>query len=81
MALSNTVPVDYLELWYKALALPFGLVVRIEGPRKSFRARLYAARAASQDPELQRLSLVLTAADPQEICIVHKVIDIPDEQA
>ena len=72
-------PIDFLELWYQALANPPGKSIVITGSRRTFRDRLYKARAASGDPELHKVSLVLSAANPQEIILVHKVVEVPDE--
>lgn len=73
-------PVDYLELWYKALSSTNGLVISFEGQRSIFRDRLYQARAASGDPVLHELSIILPRSSAQEIIIVKKVVEIPDEQ-
>lgn len=79
MPLSIPVTIDYLELWHQALADPKGLVITFEGPRRVFRDRLYRARAAANDPDLKGLSLIMSPMSAQEIIIVHKQIEVPDE--
>lgn len=68
-----------LTLWYAALADPRGVRVRSSN-RKLTLSKLYQARAAAKDPDLDGLSLVPSPADPDEIWIVKRKPDGPQAE-
>lgn len=58
------------EFLYLALGEPIGLLMRAENANTA-RQSLYAARAASGDPQLDGLRLILAPfGDPQQLAIV-----------
>lgn len=62
---------DFLTPWYQALASDTGICLSSDD-RDSLRQRLYAARAARGDPDLDGLSLVLSPADSTHVWIVKR---------
>ncbi len=62
-----------IEFLYEALSKPFGVVVETDNPERC-RQKLYAARRASADPELDGLSIVIPGS-PGEVWIVKKEPD------
>lgn len=72
--------VDYLEHWYTALHSEVGFKLAVvEGDREQVRQKLYAARAASGDPSLSTLGIILPK-DLNEIWIVKKEIEVAAPQ-
>lgn len=61
----------FLDLWYQALATPVGMAFTTND-RNALRQKLYAARAATGDPDLDKLSLVLSPTDENQIWIVKQ---------
>lgn len=62
---------SYLDLWYQAYASPYGVVV-FTTDRDACRQKLYASRAAAADPDLDKLSLVLSPTDETHVWIVKR---------
>lgn len=62
---------DFLQFWYQALAADHGLAVATTD-RNAMRQKLYSARAAANDPDLDKLSLVLSPTDDAHIWIIKK---------
>lgn len=60
---------DLTHLWYQALAAPSGVVIATTD-RDALRQKLYAARKASGDADLDGLSLVLSPVDETHVWIV-----------
>lgn len=73
-----TSPDPNLTLWYAALTSPRGVKVRTTA-RATTLQKLYQARAAAKDPDLDGLSLVPSPADPNEIWIVKRNPDAQSE--
>lgn len=64
-------PISHLELWYRALAATHGIIV-VTSDRDALRQRLYAARRAAGDPDLDALSLVLSPTDDSQLWIIKR---------
>lgn len=64
-------PISHLELWYRALAARIGIIV-VTSDRDALRQRLYAARRAAGDPDLDALSLVLSPTDDSQLWIIKR---------
>lgn len=62
---------SYIDLWYQAVASPCGVCV-FTTDRDLLRQKLYASRAAAADPDLDKLSLVLSPTDETHIWIVKR---------
>lgn len=63
-----------IEQWYTALGSPFGVIVDCQDndPEK-VKQKLYAARKACADPDLDILSIVTSPTNPtKELWIVRK---------
>lgn len=60
-----------LELWYRALAEPIGVIL-VTNDRDVLRQALYRARRASGDADLDGLSLVLSPTDDNQLWIIKK---------
>jgi hypothetical protein len=58
-----------LEFWYRALAADSGIIL-VTSDRDALRQRLYAARRASGDADLDGLSLVLSPTDDNQLWII-----------
>lgn len=61
----------FLDLWYAAAASHSGIAILTDN-RDALRQKLYAARAATKDPDLDKLSLVLSPTDETHLWIVKK---------
>lgn len=59
----------YQTVLWQALAEPVGLLLTANDPQKA-RQRLYAARQAAQDPDLDRLQIRMVDFDGGQIAIV-----------
>jgi len=59
-----------LEYWYQALESKFGIVIKTDSVSATLQ-RLYQARQASNDPELNKLHLRRSPVDPEAIWIVR----------
>lgn len=69
-----------LELWYRALQEPIGIIVPCSDPDK-MKARLYVARKQAADPELQKLMIHTSPRkDRAEVWITHRHVDITREE-
>jgi hypothetical protein len=64
-------PDSFLDLWYQAAASPCGVCV-FTTDRDALRQKLYASRAAAADPDLDKLSLVLSPTDETHVWIVKR---------
>ena len=63
---------SFIELLYKALTSPYGIVVRTSDVKR-LQAKLYAERKAAQDPALDGLSFTPSRTNPaEELWIVVK---------
>lgn len=62
---------NWLEFWYSALGAEVGIVIETDD-RDRCKMRLYAARAAANDPDLASLSIVQSPTDPSHLWIIHK---------
>ena len=60
----------FLDLWYAALAAELGICVATTN-RDILRQKLYAARKAANDPDLDSLSLILSPTDDSQIWIIR----------
>jgi hypothetical protein len=60
-----------LEFLYKALASPFGIVLRTSDVERA-RQKLYAARREACDESLNALGLTPSPTSPDELWIVKK---------
>lgn len=62
--------IDWLEMWYSALASPHGVAVAVSEPAPAKQA-LYRARAKAADPHLDKLQIRTSVKSPDdEIWIV-----------
>lgn len=63
---------NYLELWYRAFASTFGIVILTDNPER-LKQKLYAARKDSLDPDLESISIIQSPTDPNnEFWLVKK---------
>lgn len=62
---------SFLDLWYAALASAQGICIYTTD-RDTLRQRLYASRALAKDPDLDKLSLVLSPADETHLWIIKR---------
>jgi len=62
---------SYLDLWYAAAASPSGVCV-FTTDRDALRQKLYASRASAADPDLDKLSLVLSPTDETHVWIIKR---------
>lgn len=60
----------YIEYWYQALAMERGVVLKTDNP-KLLIAKLYAARKAAMDPDLDALSIVLAPLSHDQVWIIR----------
>lgn len=60
----------YIEYWYQALAMERGVVLKTDNP-KLLVAKLYAARKAAMDPDLEVLSIVLSPLASDQVWIIR----------
>lgn len=60
-----------LDLWYKALASPFGIEVACSDARAA-RIRLYTIRREIQDSDLDDISIHGSPFDPNKLWLVKK---------
>jgi len=68
---------EYTFIWYSALAAPYGIVVETDNP-EALKARLYAARAESQDPDLANISIKTSPFNPSQLWLIKRQPDAPD---
>lgn len=61
---------DHLAIWYRALHAERGVIVSTSNPDK-FRQQMYALRRKTNDPQLSRLSIIITAK-PGEVMVVKR---------
>lgn len=66
-------PEEALELWYKALAAKFGIVIRTN-KADQLKSLLYTVRKPY--PELQALFISYDAREPEVLKILHKEIKV-----
>lgn len=65
-----------LEYWYSALRERFGVKFQTSDPNR-LRAKLYLARKTDPNPELQRLSIITSPANPDgELWIAFRDIEL-----
>jgi len=60
------------ELWYQALASPFGIELQVNDTRKAM-ARLYKARDNAQDEDLKQISICESPFDPTKLWLVKRI--------
>lgn len=60
-----------LNHWYRALSSPRGIEL-IVSDAEAVRARLYAARKAAKDTDLDRIAVCLSPFDPMKLWLVKK---------
>ena len=60
------------ELWYQALASPYGIEVQTNDTRRLM-TRLYNARKATQDQDLEQISLCESPFDPLKLWLVKRI--------
>lgn len=65
--------IDLLELWYAALRAEVGISIQTSDPKR-LRERLYAARRAAEDEDLDTLFITLSPTSENSIWIMHKRI-------
>lgn len=58
-----------LELWYQAIASDIGVCVETTD-RHLMSQRLYAARAAAKDPDLDGVSIVMSPTDDSHLWLI-----------
>lgn len=64
---------NFLEFWYAALGTNVGICIETDDPDRC-KQRLYAARKASGDPDLDCLAIVQSPTDAGHLWIIHKEI-------
>lgn len=74
-----TVSLDYVEFWYEALRAEFGVVIETNN-RDLFRQRLYAARRAAQDDDLEGISILWSPLNRVHLWLA-KTEKLPDDTA
>lgn len=62
---------EFLEYLYDALRSPRGIVLRTNDVER-LRAKLYATRKETLDPDLEVLSFIPSPTDPSELWLVRK---------
>ena len=62
--------------WYQALHSPFGIELICSDPEGA-RSRLYAARKAAQDAELNSIAITSSPFDPAKLWLVKKAARPP----
>lgn len=60
-----------LELWYKALHAKYGIVVRTSD-RERLRNKLYVLRAASEDKDIEGISIIMSPTSQNEIWLIKR---------
>ncbi len=60
-----------LNHWYRALHSPLGVEL-IVSDAEAIRARLYAARKAAHDTDLDKVAICLSPFDPMKLWLVKK---------
>jgi hypothetical protein len=63
-----------VEHWYSALASKIGVVIQTDNPDLCIQ-KLYAARRAAGDPDLDGISIIRAPNSPNELWLLKKVID------
>lgn len=73
-------PLTWLPLWHRALEVEIGIAFTISGWRREyFRAQLFEARKAAQDPRLEALITFAPAAPfDNEIWICKKEVSLEE---
>lgn len=61
-----------LNLWYQALASPYGIEVECTPSVEAVRQKLYTLRREVRDPELDRIALCVSPFDPEKLWLVKK---------
>jgi hypothetical protein len=61
-----------LELWYQALASPYGVEIQCQPDFESVRQKLYRTRLDAQDDDLKALAICQSPFDPQLLWLVRK---------
>lgn len=62
---------NFLEFWYSAQSSPFGIVLESDNPQAAIQ-KLYGARRAAGDVDLQALSIIQSPVNPAHIWIVKR---------
>jgi len=65
-------PRGFLEVWYRGLSSPYGIVVRCTGDRYAATQLLYQARAKADRPELKKLKLICPQDDSSLIWVYNR---------
>lgn len=65
-----------INLWYQALASPFGVIIETDDPDRA-KQKLYAIRAKSPDPDLQSLSIITSPDTPGQLWIIKAKPNAP----
>ena len=63
---------SFLELWYQALASPYGKEVQCLPDFEAVRQKLYRSRIEARDPALDAIALVQSPFDPTNLWLVKK---------
>ena len=63
---------NLLDLWYAALASPYGIEVGCSPDFDSVRQALYRARQAAQDLDLKALAICQSPFDPTNLWLVKR---------
>lgn len=64
---------DLLSLWYRALQAEIGIGIRTDD-RRYLQSELYKARAASGDPELEKL--VMMMPNNNEVWLCKRAVEL-----
>jgi hypothetical protein len=63
---------NLLEYWYLALRSQSGICIRVHGGEiEKVRQKLYSARTAAMDPQLNAIQLSLSPTADDELWLVH----------
>lgn len=61
-----------LQLWYRALASPFGIEIVCSPNPEAVRMKLYALRKSVQDTDLNQIAICLSPIDPDKLWLVKR---------
>ena len=63
---------SFLNLWYAALASPYGIEVECTPDFETVRSKLYTVRAEVKDDDLKKIAVCQSPFDPGRLWLVKK---------
>ena len=64
-----------LDLWYAALASPYGVEVQCSPSFDAVRQKLYALRREAKDEDLKKIAICQSPFDPERLWLVKQETD------